>query len=248
MRLSADFKREVLRKALHVAFSSALLLPFNEQFASLLKATWGLGPTEYYAIIAVSLAAVNAAQVRRPLIREEILRVMRAGRRKIMDEIKELFLSRTAPGVRLASMLDRLDEALTNLETTFSSQIDMLERSYERVSGYIGVTFGVVSVLASYVLFRGSALYGVLALMVVDPVAALATRALPSRLMPASRTSVAGAALSALAYALALTALGLDPARVAALALVASMAEAYGVEDNISIPVLTSLSAFLLGA
>jgi len=244
---TTPLRHEVLRKALHILLSTVLLLPFNEYFVETLRNYWGISPKEYYAALTIVAAFVNAVQIKRPLMREELLKVMRSARRKVMDEIKSLFLNRTSSKVKFVSLVDKLDEALTKLETLFSNQIRMLERSYERVSGYIGVTFGVVGAFSSFILFEKHAFYGILALMIVDPTAALVTRSIGKRSLPASRTSVEGALASTIIFFLVLSLLGIDILKSLLLSIVAMLAEAYGIEDNILIPLIVSLFATLLG-
>jgi len=247
LKWDTQLKNEVLRKVLHVLLSVVLLLPFNQYFTELLQNSWGITPREYYAALTVTAAFVNATQIRRPLIREELLKVMRSARRKAMDEIKNLFLSKVSSKVTFISLVDKLDEALTKLETTFSNQIRMLERSYERVSGYIGVTLGMVSVFSSFILFGNYAFYGVLALMVVDPTTALITRLLGRKLLPMSRTSVEGVVASTILFSLILLALGIDIIKSLSISIVAALVEAYGIEDNLSIPLAVSFFVALLG-
>lgn len=247
LKSDAQLKREALRKVLHVLLSTLLLLPFNEYFIVFLQNSWSVSPKEYYAILTIIAAFVNAAQVRRPLIREEILKVMRSVRRKAMDEIKSLFLSKVSSKIKFITLVDKLDEALTKLEIIFSSQMRMLERSYERVSGYIGMTFGAISAFSSFILFGSYAFYGILALTIVDPTTALVTKLLGKKLLPMSRTSIEGAVISAIVFSLVLLITGIDLTKALFLSIVAILAEAYGIEDNISIPLAVSLFAALLG-
>jgi len=244
---NAQVKHEALRKTLHVLLSTILLLPFNESFVEFMRNCWGIGPREYYAVLAVSAALVNAAQIKRPLIRDELLKMMRSARKKAMDEIKGLFLSKMSPTVKFVSLVDKLDDALTRLEITFSNQIKMLERSYERVSGYVGVTFGVIGAFSAFVLFKNYAFYGILALMIVDPVAALVTKLFGRKTLPMSRTSIEGAFLSVALFLLVLLIIGVNTLKALLISVIAAFSEAYGVEDNISIPLFVSLSAALLG-
>ena len=118
-----------------------------------------------------------------------------------------------------------------------------MERGYERC-GWLGAVSGIVGVLLSYLAFGRASVFGVISLSATDWVASLFSGVGPK--LPRSRTSLLGAVLGFFVMFL-VTALLSGPLTSLGLSLVASLVEAYGVEDNLELPVLVSLTAWCAG-
>ncbi len=122
-----------------------------------------------------------------------------------------------------------------------------LEREYERRLGWVGLLNGIIGVSAAYLISGEYSAYGVAAMATVDVFSTLVGEALPSAELPASRgATVCGTAAGALSY-MALLLTVLPPAESLVLAAAAGIIEAYGIEDNVDVPLLTSILAAVAG-
>lgn len=118
-----------------------------------------------------------------------------------------------------------------------------------RGGGYLGVLMGSVGgVYASYTAFGQLAVYGILALIFYDTFSALIGTAFGKHKLPYTSSTVEGGAIGGLlVYAAVLSIFNFNILDLIVLGIVAVLSEAYGVEDNLTIPIFTSLAAFLLG-
>ena len=57
------------------------------------------------------------------------------------------------------------EESIEKIEKFVLTQIEFLERDYERKEGYVGLLYGMIGVSASSLLFPGHVIYGVFALL-----------------------------------------------------------------------------------
>ncbi len=247
MRSTALKKREFidlsLRKVIHVMFCIVLLFPFIVDTESFLHLTI----LQFYLVLSLFSLAVNVLQVRRPLIKHELVNAMRRSREKILREIRELRVLKRVPlGVKLVEGFTELDKKIRMMEDSFYTQIDRMERSYEKIGGYMGITAGVIGTLFSYVFFTKYSFYGVLSLLVYDTSSSLFGFAAGKRKWPKTNKTVEGSVFGLLFFTTVLfflTGLLLNSFLIS---LVAAVTEAYGVEDNLFLPVSTSLVAFFL--
>jgi len=221
-----ELRSVALRKALHVVLCGLLLVPFTEQGSTL-----GIDPLIYYATLALIAAALNSYQVKRGLTLSRVT--------------PRLLIKRFMTGL---PQFPELSNLMLKLEKLVEEVLEEVEREYEKRSGYVGMTFGAVGVLASYALFRDHALMGILALAVVDPAAALVGSMWGRIKVGEGGRSLEGSVAGAVVFLLLLVLLGRDLLSALILAAVASLSEATSVEDNLTIPVAVSAASYALSA
>lgn len=238
---SSEFKIVLYRKLLHVLLCLGLFVPYILPLGGLRD--YGVGREAYYAVLALAATAVNAVVVKRPLIGVELKERLQERRRRLVEELLKLAPSSKIPAVAVVA---EFEEKLKRLEDSFEEHISRMERSYERVGGYIGIAHGAIGILASHVVFGGYAFYGICALTVVDPIAAVVGSLAGAHRVPYSSGTVEGALASSAVFALLLCLCGIDVPRALLISTAASIAELYGVEDNLSIPIATSAAAYFL--
>jgi len=184
----------------------------------------------YYALGLLAAAALNAIAAKRVVLRRRLA----VFRRDLEAHISSL-------GDQLRGPLKAFEEAMENIFNFVEQQIELLERDYEKREGYVGLLYGIIGGVTSLLLSPCHALYGLLAIAVVDPAASL------SNLAIGREKSLAGDALAALAYSLLLLSLSTPAVGSVVLSLVAALAEYLSPEDNLTIPVFTTLAALALG-
>lgn len=223
---------ELLRKLLHVILSILLLVPLTPQYEQIVATAAGslrLGGdtalSTYTALLVIALL-VSTLRIRKPELRESILRISREARRHVLQRVRSL-----GP---LHEVVRDVEQVLDRAEQGFFDLLDALERDYEKRYGYMAAVCAVASTLASYVFFGPAATArGILALAVVDPVASLLTLALGRpRSLKHNPLSVLA---SALAFAAVLAALG-EGLRSLLLGAAASLIELVSPEDNLTLP------------
>uniref|UniRef100_A0A7C1T5E4 Phosphatidate cytidylyltransferase n=1 Tax=Thermofilum pendens TaxID=2269 RepID=A0A7C1T5E4_THEPE len=215
--------REVYRKFVHMILSLLLMLPY---FCALPQP---LNIYSYYALGLFAAAALNAVAAKRMVLRRRLA----AFRGDLRTHITSL-------GDQLRGPLKAFEEAMESILNFVEQQIELLERDYEKREGYVGLLYGMIGGVISLLLSPCHALYGLLAIAVVDPVASL------SNLAMGREKSLAGDALAALAYCLLLLGVGVPAAESMLLSLIAALAEYLSPEDNLTIPVFTTLAALAL--
>ncbi|MGC9104079.1 MAG: hypothetical protein ACP5JF_04710 [Candidatus Methanodesulfokora sp.] len=146
----------------------------------------------------------------------------------------------------LGQMIKRVRiERMDRLASQFAVSIERLERDYERRAGWIGLLTGVIGIGGSYIVFRDCFIAGVLAMIFVDGISAIVGMSIGRRI-PLSKGTVEGTLAGFLSYFIAMTFIT-NPVKSATIALLTSAAELYGIEDNLSVPMVSSLLLFLLG-
>ncbi|MCD6458282.1 MAG: hypothetical protein J7K82_05470 [Thermoproteales archaeon] len=239
-RLST-IKIVIYRKTLHIFFCIVLFAPYMT-FLSPGLDSYGVTPVMFYSILAIIATTINAVQIKRPLIRLEIKNLLQEKRRKIIEELLKTFP--TEMSIITKSL--KYEEELRKLEDHFNDYIDRMERSYEKIGGYIGITHGIIGVLIASILFGNYAAYGILALMIIDPVAAIVGVAFGKHKIPKTDGSIEGSMAGYLAFFLLLLITGFDINVALLLSLVATLTELIAVEDNLFIPLLTAALAYFL--
>ena len=236
----------MLRKAVHIIFCAILLLPLTKVLSLI---PMDIEPLQYYLSLGVIAATVNSIQVKRPLLSVEIRERMISARKRILEEILNLRIMKILPlGQKVIEGIDELGDMLEKLESSFNEQIRRMERSYEKVGGYIGVTLGIIGVAFSYAMVRDYTIYGIYALMIMDPVGAIIGIMYGRNRIPFSNATIEGAAAEFIVFTIFLVfALSIDVYRSILIALIATVAEVFGVEDNLFIPVAVSLATYILG-
>lgn len=232
-----------LRKLIHVLLAVLLLLPFINP-----AALGQISPLTYYCIAVFIAALINSIHIKYPFYRDRLLEAFSAARKKALMDLKNLIVTNRVPaGTRLIEGVEGFEEAMERLEEAMKGEIRRIERGYEAMAGYIGVTFGALGILISYVLFKRGTFYGVLSLIILDPVAAIVGSLVGRHRLPLSSATFEGALAGFTAFSAILTILGLRPVQATILAAVASLVEAYGIEDNLTLPVSVAATAIFLG-
>jgi dolichol kinase len=230
---------ELARKLLHVVLALLLLVPLSPWYGQVATSAGfgGDAALSTYALLLVAALFVSTLRVRKPELRDSILRISREARRVVLQHVKSL-----GP---LHEVVDGIEQALDRAEQGFFALVDAVERDYEKRYGYVAAICAVASVLASYALFGPAATArGILALAVVDPVASLLTLYLGGRrILKHNPVSVAA---SALAFSAALLAAGERPLRALLLGAAASLIELVSPEDNLTLPLGTAALSYLL--
>jgi len=240
MKEVINLKIVVYRKLLHMVFCIGLLLPYTS--LSTFFNEYGISPSVYYSILTAIAVIINAVQIKRPLVRVELKNMLQEKRRKIIEDLLKLLPEDTP----LISKSLEYEEKIRRLEDHFNDYIDRMERSYERIGGYIGITHGVVGILVSNILFGDYVVYGILALIIVDPAAAIFGVIAGKHAIPKTNGTLEGSLSAFILFFCFLFLLNLDITAVFTLSLVAVIAELLSIEDNLVIPLATSAAAYFL--
>lgn len=234
-----SMESELLRKLLHVALALLLLLPLSPWYEQLAARAGFKGDAALstYALLLVAALFVSTLRVRRPELRDSMLKISGDARRLVLQHVKSL-----GP---LHEVLEGVEQALDRAEQGFFALVDTVERDYEKRYGYVAAICAVASALASYALFGPAATArGILALVIVDPLASMLTLLIGGRkILKHNPISVAA---SALAFAVTLLAAGERPLRALLLGAAASFIELASSEDNLTLPLGTAALFYLL--
>jgi dolichol kinase len=123
--------------------------------------------------------------------------------------------------------------------------ISIVERDYEVRYGYICITFGLLSITMSYVFFKNFAIYGILALAIVDTVSSITTYFTPKRRKIYKHSDLSIATTFTI-FTLALYLITLDLPKSIAISTISVLTELISPEDNLTLPIVASLTAFIL--
>jgi len=237
---------EILRKLAHVALALLFLAPYLSP--ELLRFMGGIDKIHFYMLLAALSASINSIQVKKPLFGRRILMELKTLRRMLVNEISDERWSGRIPLVeRLRQLASMTDERMSDYEDKLLKYIESMERDYERRSGYIGVTFGAIGVAFSQLFFGDVTFYGILSLMIYDSVSALTTNLFDGPKIPYSHTSIIGALAASSLLAIVLVVFGIKPLEALIITLVCALTEAYFIEDNLALPIIVSLTGYLLG-
>ncbi|WP_243678406.1 hypothetical protein [Vulcanisaeta distributa] len=134
------------------------------------------------------------------------------------------------------------------LEKTVKELLESVERDYERRGGYLGILMGAIGgVLISQLLTGNYVIYGIISVIVYDTMSAIGGVLLGRvRLPPFSNATMEGTLVGMASLAIVLFLFTNQLISSLAVTVVAALAEAYGMEDNLAIPVTTSLIAMAL--
>ncbi len=230
-------KGVLLRKIVHIVLSVPLLLPVVVPEASRI-----LPPGAYYAIATIITCLGYAAYVKREILNQIF--------NTYAESIRQI-LSRSLTSIQSfqtnTAIINHVRQAFLKVETHLKELVELAERDYERRYSFVGILMGCIGVLCSYVLFDRCVMYGILTLIVYDSVSGLVGSHVGRLRIPGSVVTVEGAAAGAVALFLVLvTIFKVSAIAAAVIALSAILAEAYGIEDNFTLPVVTSMAAFIL--
>ncbi|MBP1449922.1 MAG: phosphatidate cytidylyltransferase [Thermoproteus sp.] len=221
-----DLRGLLVRKIFHITGAILLAVPFISNVP--------IAP--YYSLLALAAGVFYSVQVKMPKLLVNL-------RLNIFKNLEEMFinLDKLVPVSRVDLKI-QYDAALAAIERALESA----ERDYEKRGGYLGLLMGAVGILISYNVFGPSYLLpAVLGLAVYDTFSALVGAAVGRHRLPATEATIEGAIGGGAPTFLALAIAGYSP--LAALLILAAivLAEAYGVEDNLAIPLAASAAAYL---
>jgi dolichol kinase len=230
-----QLKAVALRKLIHVVLSVFLIIPFIIDLSN-----YGLTNTLYFTVIALGASIIYAVQVKRPIITLVIIDAITSVRKSILQQ-----LSKSPIGSVI--FLETVEDGLIRLEKTFKDLLETVERDYERRSGYLGILMGAIGVLLSQLLVGNYVIYGIMSLIIYDTMSALGGVLMGRVKLPFSNATMEGALIGMASLALVLYLITGRLIGTLAITVTAALAEAYGIEDNLAIPITTSLIAAALG-
>jgi len=225
----------ILRKIIHLMLVTLLFLPFVVDIR-----IFGLTTLTYYSILLLVSAFINSIQVKKPPLVKIVLEHIEETRNKFFAKISSIE-SKSEINAFIVSFL-------SEIEHTLIPQINAAIRDYERLGGYIGITFGAIGVLVSNILFKNYVFYGALALAVVDTVTALVGKFLGKTRIPGTNATLEGSLAGLVAFFVTLSLIKVNAIAALIISTLTVIAEAYGVEDNLAIPLTASFTAYLLKA
>ncbi|RLE81746.1 MAG: hypothetical protein DRJ52_03510 [Thermoprotei archaeon] len=221
----------MFRKAVHIFLAAFLTVPFIFDIKSI-----GLSLIKYYSTLLLVASVVNAIQIRRPPLVKVMFDHMKESREKIFNKILYEISSKKETRIYLLNLLKELEQ-------TVVSQINTAIRDYERKVGYLGITFGAAGALLASIFFKNYVFYGVLALIVVDCTSALFGTIFGKNRLPYTNATLEGSIAGFLSFLIVLVSLRISLIYSLILSLIASIVEAYGVEDNLTVPIIVALFA-----
>ncbi len=227
--MEGNIKGLILRKFIHMLLALLLSLPlYLRDIADLLfpvSLPWPiyymLSPGIIYAQILFWAAILNAFRVKSPIPESRL--------REIRRKARELPIGK------------RIEEIMDSVEKT----IHLMMREYEWKAGYFGLVNGTIGVAVAYLLVNSHVFYGVVAMATTDVYSSLIGSIYGRHKIPYSNGSLEGLLAGYVSYLSILVFLTSLP-KACILALISSIVELYGVEDNLSIPVAVSLASKLL--
>ncbi|MDK2372974.1 MAG: hypothetical protein QI197_06305 [Candidatus Korarchaeota archaeon] len=203
-------RNELLRKAIHILFSSILLVPM--MVGDLID------PKLVYAAALAVGGWIYSVQVK------GLPQWLKAGMQIPQPKGMEIVLE------------------------SFNRLVSLVERDYERRAGWLGALSGLIGVSSSYFLFGSLASYGIFALILTDGLSSMVGISMGRIKIPMADGTLEGTAAGLISYLALLVGLTGDPFLAGLVAISSSVVELYGGEDNIAVPIVSSLVAFLSGA
>jgi len=223
-----------LRKLIHVILSVFLIIPFIINLNA-----YGLTRTLYFTIITLGVSIIYVVQIKRPIITVVLLDSLVSARRAIRQQLIRSPLSSAMP-------LEVFDEGLERLEKTVRDLLESVERDYERRGGYLGVLMGALGVLIGQLLTGDYVIYGILSVIIYDTISALSGVLVGRVRLPYSNATIEGMLFGMLFLSIILYAFTGQLIGTLAITVTTALAEAYGIEDNLTIPVASSLMAMAM--
>lgn len=222
-----DLRGLLVRKAFHIVGAILLAIPFFVE----------VNPPFYYAILALAAGAFYSIQVKRPQLLVDL-------RQEIFKSLESVFdsLDKLVP-VGRADLKVQYDELLYSIERA----IEAAERDYEKRGGYLGLLMGAVGILVAYNIFGPAYLLpAVVGLAVYDVFSALVGMVFGKHKLPGTNATVEGILGGFAPTFVVLAAVGYRPWAALLITAFVVVAEAYGVEDNLAIPIAAAAAAYLV--
>lgn len=233
----------VKRKTVHLVFSLLLITPFTSAYRDAFLKLWPNVPDPTLISLSVLLflaATLNSIQIRSPSLRERFLKVSADLRKRLMESLE--LISKGGPHIEV---FESILKSLAKYEERFTDFVSSIERDYELRYGYISITFALLSVTMSYVLFGYTAIYGILALAIVDTVSSITTLHTISRRGRLKHSDISIATTFAI-FALSVYIISKSLYTSIIVSAIAIATELLSPEDNLTLPIVTSFTAYLL--
>uniref|UniRef100_A0A7J3JPQ9 Phosphatidate cytidylyltransferase n=1 Tax=Ignisphaera aggregans TaxID=334771 RepID=A0A7J3JPQ9_9CREN len=234
-----SFGREILRKMIHLMFALALAIPLTPFYRQIfLDIGFPYDATVFtYALLTFISAFINSLQIRVPSIYAASLKMLRDFRKKVIE-----YISENIKVENISDILRDIDGAFDKHEEKFTEFITSVEREYERKYGYIGMTFGIVSITLAYTLFGSlPTLYGILALVVVDPITAIVTLLTVERFKKISKHTIPSIIAAFTAYTITCFLIDNNITTAISISLIAVLIELFSPEDNLTLPLIVAV-------
>lgn len=239
-----DLQALIIRKAIHFSFSLLLILPLTPSF---IEASSRIGITNpallIYSLLTFFAALVNSIQIRKPNLREEMMRFLRDLRKRSLTKLESLARS-LGTQTLLKIGFEELDKLFSRAEENLNTIVSRLERDYEKQYGYVCVTFALISILLAYILFNKHVVYGILALAIVDSISAILTALIPTPKV--YKHSLPSIAISFICFYIPIAILSSSPIKSLVVSVIVILVEIASPEDNLTLPFLTSLTSYYL--
>lgn len=129
---------------------------------------------------------------------------------------------------------------------SFERLVSMVERDYERRSGWLGMISGLMGGASSYFIFGSYVIYGALGLFWVDGVSTIVGTNIGARRVPFTNKTIEGTLAGFLSFFIVMVLITGNLPGSLILASASSLAELYGAEDNIAVPLVASAIAYLM--
>lgn len=229
---------ELIRKGLHASLSLILLSPFVLNY---FKITFDA--TVFYSVLSILALTLNAIRIKRPLIGKEVKSFMRERREKFFNDIRNYIPLRSRV---TGQVLDGIEEKIRGIEDLIDYQLSLVERDYEKIGGYMGLTYGILGVTISYFLFRDYALYGIVSLATTDAIATIVGGLAGTHRLPLTTKTIEGSISGFITFFIVLILMRVHAFSSLVLSIVAAVVEAYAVEDNLFLPIIISFISTLI--
>ncbi|MEM0490043.1 MAG: hypothetical protein QXH73_02360 [Ignisphaera sp.] len=243
--ISESFKTiytsNVLRKTIHLTLSLILIIPFSQPYRDFMNTllSYSLDPTLLTMVILLFAAAfINSLQIRVPNLRNRFIHILGDLRKKLLSSLETIMKGNN-------DILENIDKMFSRYEEKLIEFISSVERSYELRYGYICVTFALLSITISYVLFSHVAVYGILALSIVDTLSSIISMFTHTRRKFLKHTNISILSTFSI-FTLLLYTLNRNIVSSITLSFVAVVVELLSPEDNLTLPIAVSLVAHVM--
>jgi len=242
--MQQDLQALIIRKVIHFSFSLLLILPLTPSF---IEASYKAGITNpallIYSLLTFFVALVNSIQIRKPNLREEMIRFLRDLRKRSLAKLESLTKS-IGTQTLLRIGFEELDKLFSRAEENLNIIVSRLERDYEKQYGYVCATFALISILLAYILFDKHVIYGILALAIVDSISAILTVLIPTPKI--YKHSIPSVVVSFTCFYVPITILSGSPIKSLVVSTIVILIEIISPEDNLTLPFLTALASYYL--
>ncbi len=244
MYVIKSIKGEILRKMLHLLFTLTLIIPLTPYYRQIfMDIGFPYDATIFtYALLTFVSAFINSLQIKVPKVYTTSLKMFKDFRKRIIEYISESIGMKN-----VSDILRGVDGVFDKHEERFIEFIASVEREYEKKYGYIGITFGIISITLSYILFGLlPTIYGILALAIVDSITAVITLLTMGKLKKIFKHTTISIAIAFIIYTVICFLIDNNIANAVLIALAAIAVELFSPEDNLTLPLIIALLSHIL--